>query len=88
MGNEVTAIHLYSEYCKIKSESPTYRLGQHYCNSLGLKDTMWNNLDLFEVTDEKLADKLFYEMCEHYQWDILDLPVKNNIKLPEEINND
>ena len=72
---KVSAIGIFSDYHRIKKTIPHYRLGQHYCNVLGLRDTMFNGLDLFIIENDVLSDKLFYDMCENYNWDVFDLPI-------------
>lgn len=78
MTKKLTAIDIYIDWTKIKNKYPSYRLGQHYCNVLGLQNTVFNGIDLFTVENNELADKLFYDMCEAYQWDVNNLRVKKD----------
>ena len=71
---KLTAIDIFTDYHRIKRTTPSYRLGQHYCNVLGLKDTVVDGLDLFTLGNDTLSDKLFYELCHKYSWDVFDLP--------------
>lgn len=61
---------LFDDYHKIKKGCPTYRFGQHIVNSLGLREQQ----ELFYEPDDDKAALLFIWMCNHYQWDIEDLP--------------
>tara|TARA_B100001105_G_scaffold119372_1_gene95630 strand:- start:2896 stop:3153 length:258 start_codon:yes stop_codon:yes gene_type:complete len=72
---KIAAIQIYTDWCRIVQEIPSYRLGQHYINVLGLRDTTFKGIDLFFVESVELSDKLFYEMCLEYRWDLFDLPV-------------
>ena len=72
---KLTAINIYSDYCRIKKDIPSYRLGQHYCNVLGLDNATINGVDLFTISNDKLADLCFYNLCEYNCWDVFDLPV-------------
>ena len=69
-------VDIYLEWVNIKKEVPSYRLGQHYCNALELKDTFVDGVDLFLVESPALADKLMYSLSEQYQWDVCDVPYK------------
>lgn len=72
---KISAIHIYCDYHRIKKDVPSYRLGQHYCNVIGILDSVVNGMDLFFVETDILSDKLFYQLCANNQWDVLDLPI-------------
>ena len=73
---KVSAISIYTDYCRIKrSEAPSSRLGQHYCNVMGLRETKHQGVDLFTCSNDLLSDKVFYKLCEDNYWDVLDLPI-------------
>ena len=75
---KVSQVDLYSEWCKIRSNVPSYRLGQHYSNRLGV-DLVANVQDLWHIEDPTVVDEKFAIICEIYCWDVFDLPVKFNI---------
>ncbi|BAV80968.1 hypothetical protein [Vibrio phage RYC] len=72
---KVSSIQIYTDWCRIKHEVPSYRLGQHYCNVLGLEDTMVDGVDLFNVKSTTLSDILFEKLVTVNQWDRFDLPI-------------
>jgi hypothetical protein len=74
----MTLQQLLSSYDEIKLTVPSYRLGQHIVNSLGLR-TQHTKLcpDLFYIEDDKKSYDVFLAMCEEYCWDESDLPVFN-----------
>ncbi|AUR89102.1 hypothetical protein NVP1121O_074 [Vibrio phage 1.121.O._10N.286.46.C4] len=71
----VSAINIFTDYHRIKKDNPSYRLGQHYCNVIGMPDTVYKGVDLFTVSNDTLADNIFYEMCDVYSWPVFDLPI-------------
>lgn len=71
---KLTAINIFSDYHRIKRTVPSYRLGQHYCNVMGLENTIISGVDLFTCTNDVLSDKLFYQLCNDNQWCVFDLP--------------
>lgn len=72
---KLTAYNIYLDYCRIKKDVPSYRLGQHYCNVIGIENTIIKGLDLFTIPNEETADTYFYELCDDNCWDVTDLPV-------------
>lgn len=84
---KISAIQIYTDWCRIVQEVPSYRLGQHYVNVLGL--TSSSSLvgesvkvgRLFSVSSVSIADKMFYELATDYQWDLFNLPVYGDYDL-------
>ena len=74
--DKVSRVDLYSEWCKIRNTCPTYRLGQHYSNRLGV-DLVYDGTDLWHIENSSIVEALFSLICEEYCWNVFDLPVKN-----------
>ncbi|AUR92192.1 hypothetical protein NVP1170O_079 [Vibrio phage 1.170.O._10N.261.52.C3] len=76
MTKTISANKMYWEYYHIhKVNVPTYRLGQHICNTMNLDTTTLPSPDLFVIQDDNEADKVFWELVERFQWDIYELPI-------------
>lgn len=75
----MTLQDLLSSYDETKLAVPSYRLGQHVCNTMKLRTehTLFGK-DLFLISDDKEASDLFLRMCEQYCWDVSDLPMFKN----------
>lgn len=84
---KISAIQIYTDWCRIVQGVPSYRLGQHYVNVLGLPSAPHFveervKVDkLFNTTSVSIADKMFYERAEDCQWDLFDLPVYGDYDL-------
>lgn len=70
MTKHITANKLYQDYYQIKRDVPSYRLGQHICNTLNLDTATLPSTDLFSINNDNEADKVFLGLCERFHWDI------------------
>jgi hypothetical protein len=64
---------ILNRYKCIKESVPSYRLGQHICNTLGVTYTTEEGIDLFCASDDSIAESIFFDMVVKYHWSVNNL---------------
>jgi hypothetical protein len=65
---------MLASYYELTEGIPSYRLGQHICNSMRISYIDVEGNDLFLV-DNKKAKEMFKVLVNKYWWDVNNLPV-------------
>ena len=65
---------LFIEYWYIKIRNKPYRLGEHYCNRLGL--LFYDRKSLRLVSNDLFAEEMLDAIIKKNNWNCFDLPVK------------
>ena len=83
---EYTIINFYKEFTAINKETPSYRVGQHFCN-LFIKDSSTEEMcKLYNEENIKEGWVLIDNLINSWDWDYLDLPLLDVVLPLEDIN--